>query len=411
MAQRAAVGSRLALVSSVLGFAYLSVVSCGGTDDTKHVMNEVAGEGGEPTTGGTNNAGGSKAGNGGSGGKAAGGAAGKANGGSGGTTATDLGGAGQGPLPPGGAGGEAAPGGGPGGVGGEAGAMFEAGAAGALSAAGAGGSGETCQATSVGSRITIAFDAVNAERVTNLQWLDNSNTTIPNIAASGGPQTCGDPVEFFGESYGAPEGTTPLAVIAGSRSTASPCGTDVIITSTPNDCGNNPQIPVTTEYHFYGGAKASQMRVTRSVGFDQNSPQYSGTGIRVWEPRVPLATFASVIYPSAAETAVTSTPAQNCPGDCLIPVGATWSGRWFADVAANGLALIVLRDASMTAPVDLTINYDGYSSATIASFVVLQPQGGWKAPVTEVQYLCFADLVSWPQTERDAAKLPAFCGP
>jgi hypothetical protein len=126
---------------------------------------------------------------------------------------------------------------------------------------------------------------------------------------------------------------------------------------------------------------------------------------------VPLAKFGSVIYPNAAETAITTTGVQTCPGDCLIPVGASWSGRWFADIAADGLALIVVRDAGATAPVDLTINYDGYSNATIASFVVLQPQGGWKAPVSEIQYVCFADLVSWPQTDRDAAKLPAFCGP
>lgn len=414
MAQRAAV-SRLVLASSVLGFAYVGVVSCGGSDDTKHVRDEAGGEGGE-STGGNSNSGGSKATGAGNGGKATGGTAGQANGGSAGsggnagTTPTELGGAGQGPTATAGAGGEVAASGGQGGAG-ESGAPSDSGAAGMLGAAGAGGAGDTCQLTPVMSRITMAFDAANAERVTNLQWLDNSDTTIANIAASGGPQTCNDPSEFFGESYGAPEGTTPWVVVAGHRSTATTCGSDITITSTPNDCANQAQIPVTTEYHFYGGAKASEMRVTRSIGFDQNSPAYTGTGVRAWEPRVPLGTFGTVIYPNAAETAITSTPAGNCPGDCLIPVGATWSGRWFADVAANGLALIVLRDASMTAPVDLTINYDGYSNATIASFVVLQPQGGFKAPFTEIQYVCFADLVSWPQTDRDAAKLPAFCGP
>jgi hypothetical protein len=57
------------------------------------------------------------------------------------------------------------------------------------------------------------------------------------------------------------------------------------------------------------------------------------------------------------------------------------------------------------------VNYDSYSSANIASFVVLQPQGGWKAPITEIEYVCFADFVSWPQAMRDLAQIPAWCGP
>ncbi|HEY3665453.1 MAG TPA: hypothetical protein VGL19_05610 [Polyangiaceae bacterium] len=172
-------------------------------------------------------------------------------------------------------------------------------------------------------------------------------------------------------------------------------------------------MPVTTQYHFYGGAQASQMRITRTFGFDANTTVYAGTtGLRPYVPRVALSGLSTVIYPNLAGTAVASTPATACGGDCFVAVGATWNGKWFADLnPTSGLALIVLRDPSMTTPVDLTVNYDSYSNANLASFVVLQPAEGWKAPLTEVEYLCFADLVSWPQTARDAAQLPAGCGP
>jgi hypothetical protein len=278
-------------------------------------------------------------------------------------------------------------------------------------AGGAAGVGEIpCDAPPVGSRITIAVDASNAERVTNLQWLDNANATTANLAASGGPQTCGDPSEFFGESYGVPENGTPNVVIAGSRSTATTCAAALTITSALNDCAGRPQIPVLTEYQFYGGAQASQMRVTRTIGFNQSSPQYTGIGVRPWQARVPLAALPKVIYPNDND-AITTVDATACGGDCVTPVGPAWNGKWFADLGANGLAMIVRRDPSMTSAVSLTVNYDSYSSANIASFVVLQPQGGWKAPITEIAYVCFVDLVSWPQAMRDLAQLPPWCGP
>ena len=88
----------------------------------------------------------------------------------------------------------------------------------------------------------------------------------------------------------------------------------------------------------------------------------------------------------------------------------TWNGRWFADIAASGYAIIVLRDPSMTSPVDLTVNFDSSSSSNLASFVLVQPTAGWQAPITEIEYLCFADLTTWPQSQRNAAVLPAGCG-
>jgi hypothetical protein len=297
----------------------------------------------------------------------------------------------------------------------------EAGAAGAAGAAGEGSAGEGGAAPvpqcpeAPSSRIILGFDPENAERVTNLQWVDGHGQTTNNLAASGGPINCGDPQEFFGQSYGAPQSTGPnpgpSLIVPGSRSTSVTCGADITINSKPQSCQNEPQLPVSTQYHFYGAAKASQVRIKRVLGFGSSTPKYEGIGVRAWQPRVFAATFSNVIFPNAAETAVTTTPVESCQFDCLTAVGDTWSGHWFADISASGLALIVLRDRTMTTAVNLTVNKDEYSGSNLASFIVLQPEGGWKAPVTEIEYLCIADLDSWPQASRDAAKLPAFCGP
>jgi hypothetical protein len=278
--------------------------------------------------------------------------------------------------------------------------------------AGAGGDvGPSC--ADVQSRIMIVFDTTDPERVKSLQWVDSAAVTTPNVATQGGPAHCTDPQEFFGQSYGAPEGTLPYPVVGGNLATLTRCGADTTITSAAQDCTQVAQMPVTTQYHFYGGAQASEVRITRTVGFDANTPVYANTvGLRPYVPRVALSGLNTVIYPNQANTAVASTPATNCGGDCFVATGTTWNGKWFADIdPTSHLALIVLRDPSMTSPVDLTINYDSYSSSNLASFVLLQPALGWKAPVTEVEYLCFADLTSWPQSARDAAQLPAGCGP
>ena len=320
---------------------------------------------------------------------------------------------------------------GTGGAGGEAGALptdagagpvaGDAGAGGASPVAGEGGAGgeaaageggATC-ATPTTGRITIAFDSADAERVTNLQWTNSAAALTVNVTGQGGPAWCGDPQEFFGQSYGAPEGTLPDPVVGGNLATLVQCGADGVITSAAIGC--NPvaaQMPVTTRYHFYSDTRASQMRITRTFGFDAKTPIYQHTGLRPYVARVSLGVLPNVIYPNQAGTAVTSVAATSCGGDCFTAVGASWNGKWFADIdPTSGLALIVLRDPSLTSPVDLTVNYDSYSNSNLTSFVVLQPADGWKAPLTETEYLCFADLTSWPQTARDAATLPVGCGP
>ncbi len=387
--------ARLTLALLLTGGSAVVVQSCGGSTSKRVVPDFEAGAAGESNSSSGAQGGRAGAANGGSAGRAGGGGLDEAAGS--GNAGTDGGAAGEPPT----------------------GSSAGAGGAPDETSAGAGGmageAGAACESASTGSRIVIAFDTANAERVTNLQWIDSAAQTTVNVIGQGGPAYCNDPVEFFGQAYGAPEGTLPYSVVAGYLSTKVQCGLDAEISSAAQSCSPaaTAQPKVHTQYHFYDDSHASQVRITRTVGFDSSTPFYSGTvGLRPFVPRVSLGVLPTVIYPNQAGTAITTLGSTQCAGDCFIPVGTTWNGKWFADINAAGLALIVVRDPNMTAPVDLTVNYDSYSNANLSSFVLLQPtDAGWKAPVTEVEYLCFADLTSWPQTERDAAQLPAGCGP
>ena len=279
--------------------------------------------------------------------------------------------------------------------------------------------GAVCDGSSVGTHVLFTFDVTDPEFVSGVSWLHGAADASPaNWSAYGGPAHCTDPEEFFGESLGAPEGSLPNVVVGGHLATltsASTCDSTVkTIASGPVDCTGAAQLPVTTTYAFYGGARADEVKISRTFGFDGSdaaTPVYSGTtGLRPYVPRFTLSIFATVIYPNQAGTAVASVNANSCPGDCFTAEGSTWSGRWFADIAASGDAVIVLRDPAMTSPVDLTVNWDEYSSSNLSSFVLLQPTAGWQSPITEVEYMCFADLTTWPQSQRDAAVLPAGCG-
>jgi hypothetical protein len=268
-----------------------------------------------------------------------------------------------------------------------------------------------------GKKLSFTFDSADTEHVVDLEWKNSANVSSGNLVAEGGPETCTDPSEFFGESYGAPEGTGPFTVWPGHLSTATLTKRKATMVGSTTDCEGGPLIPVKTTYQLFTGAAANKVKITRQLGFSKTSGVFgAGTagyvGVRPYVVRVSDSTFTDVIYPNGAGTAVTDEAAASCPFDCFTPVGTTWNGKWFADIdPTNGDAIIELRDPSMTAPVQLTVNYDGYSASLLASFVLVQPTKGWKHSVSETEDLCFADLTSWPQSARDAGQLPTNCTP
>ncbi len=264
-----------------------------------------------------------------------------------------------------------------------------------------------------GSHVFFQFDALNGEWVTSLSWQDSTETLTGNLVGYGGGPGCSSPFEFFGQAFAAPEGNGPYPVGGNSLTSVVTCGLDQNIELLALDCTEVAQTPVATSYHFYNGSKADQVRITRTLGFDSDTPLSTGVGMRVYTPRPAYNALPNVIIPNGNDPAGISVASSlSCGGDCFTEVGESWNGQWFADVNPDtGLAMIVLRDAGLTTPVSLTVNNDSSSGTNVSSFVVLQPPDGWKEPLTEVEYLCFADLTTWPQVDRDAAVLPAFCGP
>jgi hypothetical protein len=260
-------------------------------------------------------------------------------------------------------------------------------------------------------RIALEFDTANPERVKSLVWIDNEGNATKNLVAEGGRGMCNDVLEYFGQSYGAPEGAGALPVVAGYRGKVTKTTTGLKITGNKTNCSKAPQLPVTTEYQFFDGAQASQVRISRTFGFGPKTQVYSGIGLRPYVPRLPLGKFSKVIYPNGAGNAITTADAGACGYDCFVKRGPSWNGRWFANIdQTSGIAMIVLRDPSMNSAVQMAINNDSYSNSNLTAFVVEQPAKGWKQPITEVEYLCFADLTSWPQADRDQGLLPQGCG-
>lgn len=265
------------------------------------------------------------------------------------------------------------------------------------------------------ARLAVTFDdpAVfsfsDADRVDAITWIDSHGASRTNYVAAGGPSHCGDPQEFFGQSYGEPEGNSPSMVFGGVQDKWTGTGAlkGVAATSVAGFCDTAPSATTKTTYKLATATnQLSELQVTRVFGFGASTPVFTGHGLRAYVARVPLAAYPTVLAPNAAGTVVESYNAGGCGADCEV---TDWNGRWFADDDGAGNGLMVIRSASSTAPALLAVNNDSFSASNLTSIVLLQPAGGWKAKVTEVEYLCFYDATSWPAAARNAGKLPKGC--
>lgn len=250
----------------------------------------------------------------------------------------------------------------------------------------------------------------NANRVDHIAWVDSSGAAVQNWVANGGPLHCNDPQEFFGQAYGEPEGAWPPMVIAGYTSTWSGSRPrNGKSKTTGAQCGGDPSPPAltTTGYKVFGsGGQVNEMQVTRKFLFGAGTPVFNGKGLRAFVPRLPAAVYGNVVVPRADGSGSYIVQSWTCTTDCEI---SDWNGRWFADEDGSGHGMMVIRSASSTAPAMLAVNHDSFTDSNLSSVVLLQPEGGWKAPVSETEYLCFYDPVSWPASRRAALQMPIGC--
>ena len=249
-----------------------------------------------------------------------------------------------------------------------------------------------------------AGPATTSDRVDAISWTNSTGVAVTNLVSNGG-SSCGDVREFFGQSYGFPEGAVIYPVVAGSSSTWS--GTSLsgtALTSGTWGCGSG--MPVAkTQYTVYGASdvRRNELKVQRTFTFTSTPTVWPGAGLRSYVPRLPLSVYPLVAWPNAAGV-VTTANSGGCGADCGV---TDWNGRWLALESSSGTGVVILRDFTSRAPAELTINNDAISASNLSSMVLIQPTTGWKGTVTETEWLCFYDATSWPV--KKAGNQPAGC--
>jgi hypothetical protein len=256
-------------------------------------------------------------------------------------------------------------------------------------------------------RLQLDFGDAGAdvERLDSLRWITSLGVLTPNLAVSDGAGGCDSPAasRFWGEA-GSVAGA-PQPVGSGSTGTwAAPSGRTVQIDSSrPLLCTSDGTVtPVRTRYTFFNvGDGAGRIRVQRTFAFSASTPSYATPSMRAFVPRLALATYSNVIHPNAAGSALVS----EAPTAPATPA-ASWNGTWFAiDDPISHAGVVVLRDPASTNPAQLMLEGDPAASSAID---LIKPAGGWKAPVTETEWLCPYDATSWP-LPRSPAVLPSGC--
>jgi hypothetical protein len=252
------------------------------------------------------------------------------------------------------------------------------------------------------------YTKANADRVDSISWIDSAGASTGNLVAEGGPLHCGDPQEFFGQSYGlAANNAQPFLIISGVVSSyksekSNPLGAETM-TNPKKFCDNPIAAATTTQYQLSNSKKlVNQMSITRSYDFKKANTEGP---IRVYVPRLPLATYPIVIWPDS-KGAVQRMNDGGCASDCQI---TDWNGAWVADDDGAGDGVVLIRDPANGPPAIILADNDGYSASNNTSIALTQPVKGWKGEVKEVEQLCFYDAKSWPAARQAAGKLPTGC--
>ncbi len=250
------------------------------------------------------------------------------------------------------------------------------------------------------------------DRVDSLTWVNSGGVTTPNLVANAvnGPFTCGDPVEFFGQADGYPvQADPPLMVAAGEISSAhSKDGMAERINTHGKACKRAPALSAATSTDYILGKTPrdiSSVRIVRDFLFGPTTPVFAQSGLRPYMARVPLSTYPIVKLPDPSGKIV-KYDVDKCANNCTV---TDWNGTWLADDDGNGNGVAIIRSALSVNPAFIVLDNDSYSQSNVSSLVLAQPDGGWTAPVEEIEYLCVYDAVSWPAHKQKAGKLPTGC--
>lgn len=250
--------------------------------------------------------------------------------------------------------------------------------------------------------------AGNIERVDSVQWRRDTGAVFgANLAANGGPGCLpGDPGNQWGaagSTQGQPQpvgsGTTGSWTARGRRSVE-------IVSSRNPLCTGDAATPVRTRYTFFDtGGAASKLRVERTISFSSGTPNYASTTMRPYVIRLP-SSYSQVVHPNDAGNALVTDAPANPPAS-----QPNWNRTWLAlNNPATNAGVVILRESTGSAgSAQIRLTLDDTTNANASSVDLFKPTGGWKAPVTETEWLCFYDSVTWPVAQRAPTNLPSQC--
>jgi hypothetical protein len=237
----------------------------------------------------------------------------------------------------------------------------------------------------------VDWSDTNPEEIVNLQWLGSPNLTASAVS------TCGDDLEYFGNSWVSEGEGTPsffFGSLVGWGTTGSwnaPNSKKIDIGSTSSGCYGSAGIPVSTKYQFFdSGPAANRIKVQRK--FDFGSTPYDHD-VRPYIPRLtPMDGFTQVLHPDATGTSLVTETIAGCDFGCPV---TDWDGSWFAiHDPATGQGMIVRRAAS-TVPAILWVDQDSASFTNASSVLMLAPAGGFTGKVSETEFFCFYNSSLW----------------
>jgi hypothetical protein len=260
--------------------------------------------------------------------------------------------------------------------------------------------------------ISVGFDTadtastIDANRVESL--IDATfNVNYAAIEPAGGASTCNDPDEFFGQAEGYPDATKPpLMVGAGTHASYVSATQGMVADATTFTrlltCPAVHEDGLTRTIYTLSTDYSSSVKIQRTFRFHAGLGVVANTGLRAYIPRF-ISIFHYVLVPNK-EGKVVKYDANSCTtAPCAI---TDWNGRWFAASAFDNQGAIVIREPSAT-PAFIAIQSGGLSNANFTSIVLEQPSTGWSGIVTETEYICFYNYLSWGQ----GYTLPSYCLP
>lgn len=243
--------------------------------------------------------------------------------------------------------------------------------------------------TVTSSAFSVQFSTSNPEEISSIIWNGS-----PNLTATG-VNLCGDPLEYFGNSWASPDSADFKSLVGWGQSGTwgvTPHGATISsVSASTSTCYGAIDIPISTRYQFWDrGPAANRIKVSRSFDF-RTTPM--SQDFRPYIPRLyPMDGYSEVYYPDASGTSLLMTPSSSCPLGCQV---GDWDDSWFAmHNPANGSGVIV-RQAASSLDTDLWIDEDAASFTNSSGVLLLQPAGGFIDKVQTTTFLCFYDSSIW----------------